>query len=136
MSVFLVVLLLVAGLARAVHDALAHSPACLARWGAFWDARDSWRLKYKNGEPALGARFPGSTTVFVALTDAWHASNAVAWGCVDTAFLLAAWPAYRWWAVAAVVVRRAVFEPVYRQLRKGAMRAKHRARPGCLRGGQ
>jgi hypothetical protein len=111
-------LLLVAGLARAVHDALTHTPGCLARWGAWWDARASWRLKYRGGEPTLGARFPGSTTVLVGFTDAWHCSNLVAWGCADAALLLVSWTGpWRWWAVVAITGRRVVFEPLYRYLR-------------------
>lgn len=37
-----------------------------------WNKRDTWRNKYKNGSPVYGERFPGSTTIFVFLTDFWH----------------------------------------------------------------
>ena len=36
----------------------------------------------------------------------------------DAAVLLTGWPAYRWYAVGAVVLRRCIFEPLYRFLRK------------------
>ena len=38
----------------------------------YWLKAKSWRSKYKQNNPILGAKFLGSTTVFVALTDAWH----------------------------------------------------------------
>jgi len=38
----------------------------------FWSPKQSWRNKYKNGDPAQGAKFLGSTTIFVGLTDGWH----------------------------------------------------------------
>lgn len=43
----------------------------------YWDPAVSWRNKYKNGDPVQGAKFPGSTTIFVSLTDAWHLCNTV-----------------------------------------------------------
>jgi hypothetical protein len=107
-----------AGAFRAVHDTLTHSPGALAGWGSFWNATTSWQRKYKNHDSTQGPAFLGSTTVFVALTDAWHLSNLLAWLCVDAGLLLVAWPALHWWAVAAVVVRRVVFQPLYSLLRK------------------
>ena len=38
----------------------------------WWDPAVSWRNKYELGEKQYGERFPGSATVFVFLTDAWH----------------------------------------------------------------
>lgn len=38
----------------------------------FWNPAVSWRNKYKNGDPAQGERFPGSTTMFASTTDAYH----------------------------------------------------------------
>lgn len=32
----------------------------------------NWSRKYKDNNPAAGARFPGSKTVFVFLMDGWH----------------------------------------------------------------
>lgn len=39
----------------------------------FWNPAVSWTNKYKNHNSALGPKFPGSTTVFVFTTDAYHA---------------------------------------------------------------
>jgi hypothetical protein len=38
----------------------------------FWDPSLSWANKYKNGCPAQGPKFTGSTDVFVWTTDAYH----------------------------------------------------------------
>lgn len=37
-----------------------------------WDPQFTYLNKYKNGDPTHGAKFPGSTTVFVGLTDPKH----------------------------------------------------------------
>ena len=39
----------------------------------FWNPEISWTNKYKNGDPLQGAKFPGSTTIFVGTTDGYHA---------------------------------------------------------------
>ncbi|HKC67738.1 MAG TPA: hypothetical protein VKG26_05875 [Bacteroidia bacterium] len=38
----------------------------------FWNPAISWTNKYKNNNPALGAKFAGSTDIFVCTTDAYH----------------------------------------------------------------
>lgn len=120
---------LLAGIFRAVHDPLTHSPQAnrITRWAwgldsRFWrhffDPAFSWRNKYKGGEEANGPAFPGSTTWLVAFTDAWHLSNLLAWLAADAAVLVLAWAGpHRWAAVGYVAARRLIFEPVYRWLR-------------------
>jgi hypothetical protein len=39
----------------------------------FYNPRLSWRNKYKPNQ--LVPKYPGSTTIFVALTDAWHSAK-------------------------------------------------------------
>ena len=39
---------------------------------SFWNPEISWKNKYKLNDPRYGPRFPGSTTIFVFVTDAWH----------------------------------------------------------------
>ena len=119
MAYLLIAVLTLAGLGKAVADALAHGSTRLTGLGAWWDNRTSWTLKYKNyygGDKR--PRFFGATTFLVLLTDAWHCFNALTWACVDAAVLVAAWTPYKWWAVADVLARRLVFEPVYSLLRK------------------
>ena len=38
----------------------------------WWNPAKSWRNKYKNKMVSNGPKFPGSTTVFSFVTDAWH----------------------------------------------------------------
>mgnify|MGYP005988820115 FL=1 len=38
----------------------------------FWDPRESWRNKYKNGDPLAGEKFFLSKSLLVGFTDAWH----------------------------------------------------------------
>lgn len=43
----------------------------------FWNPDVSWRNKYAGGLPENGERFPGSKTVFVWTTDAFHLTNTI-----------------------------------------------------------
>ena len=38
---------------------------------------DSWRNKWKNGDPKQGEKFPFSSTIFVLFTDRWHQYQAL-----------------------------------------------------------
>lgn len=116
----LTLLLGLAGLLRACHDALTHSPGKgkLARLGPWWDSATSWKRKYKNGDKTQGPAYPGATSWLIGFSDAWHASNTISWGVYDAAFVLAAWQHLAWWALVPVAVRRVVFAPVYQWLRK------------------
>ena len=66
-----------AGISNAVMDTLQHhfwqsifnTDRFNHKW---WDPEESWSNKYKNNKEADGPKFPGSTTVFVFVTDAWH----------------------------------------------------------------
>ena len=53
-----------------------HYPAFEARFPhadqSWWNPALSWHNKYEGGIPAQGPDFPGSTTVFVFVTDAYH----------------------------------------------------------------
>ena len=120
MGALIVALCLLAGIGKAVSDSSAHGSARLIHWFPSWGGPTSWRNKYRNGEPAQGPRFLLSTTALVFLTDLWHFANAATWACIDAAVVLAGWPTYRWWAVAGVVLRRVVFEPMYQWLRKSS----------------
>lgn len=64
-----------AGLCNGAADSLQfHFSLSFARnWmPGYWNPDYSWRRKYKNGRPADGPAFFGSTTFLVFLTDAWH----------------------------------------------------------------
>jgi hypothetical protein len=58
-----------------------HYPAFEARFPhadqSWWNPALSWHNKYEGGIPAQGPDFPGSTTVFVFVTDAYHLFGAI-----------------------------------------------------------
>lgn len=43
----------------------------------FLDPSISWKNKYKDNDLKKSEKFPGSTTIFVAFTDAWHLMQMV-----------------------------------------------------------
>ena len=119
MGPLLIVLCALAGVFRAFHDCMTFTPTALAKWGPFFDSSTSWTRKYADYyHDPVTPRFWGSTTVFVFVSDAWHLSNALSWGCADAALLIAGWQQYRWYVVAGVAARRIVFEPLFSRLRK------------------
>lgn len=125
-------LLLASAFFKAVQDNIAHHNS-LAHLGRWWDSTDSWKLKYKcfsqsNGwtdnvqwhpvQP-LTPRFFGSTTLFVALTDAWHAFQLLNYSAWQAALcLLLPFPWYQ--QLAAFFLLKlgygGFFELLYRKL--------------------
>lgn len=66
-----------AAASNAVMDTISfrYEKSVFAAVGAdrtWFNPRVSWRNKWKGGDPARGEAFVGSSTVFVAFTDAWH----------------------------------------------------------------
>ena len=69
------ILTIFAGLSEAVMDTLQFhfSKSPFSKYNnQFWNPQLSWKNKYKLGNPFFGAKFPGSTTIFVSFTDGWH----------------------------------------------------------------
>lgn len=72
----------VAGNANGIHETINYHydrfeavfPTANAQ---YWNPGVSWTNKYKDGNPALGARFPGSTSLLVFSTDANHLANNI-----------------------------------------------------------
>lgn len=73
-----VILISIAGISNAImdvvnfhfHTSIFNNPKVFNP--NYWNLAVSWRNKYKNGDPTQGARFFGSTSFLVFLTDAWH----------------------------------------------------------------
>lgn len=70
-------LVMLAGAADGVNQALLYQYAGFKRTfpaapDQFWKPSISGANKYKNGDPAQGAAFPGSRTWLVFLTDGYH----------------------------------------------------------------
>jgi hypothetical protein len=124
-----IALLIVAYVAKATIDNLTHQAgnSIFEKWGKWFDARVSWLNKYKPGSWEAGAkqpRFLGSTTVFVWLTDFWHAADSVyLTAYLVGGMLLGAWlgPVQAWpWVLAVVLVKGCgggVFQACYRLFR-------------------
>lgn len=80
MSLLLLIIWTLAGVAEAVQDVLAFhwSTSFFSRYpvGSFFGSplatAGTWLRKYKRQDPHNGPAFWGSTTLLVSLTDAWH----------------------------------------------------------------
>lgn len=72
--IFIGFCVIVYAICKAIQDTLQfHFHRSVFRnMGKWWNPAKSWMLKYKDGRPAKGERFLGSTTVFVSFTSAWH----------------------------------------------------------------
>lgn len=70
------ILVSISGLAECIMDKLQfhffETPFSDLKNQLFWNPQLSWKNKWKDGDPKLGEKFPGSSTLFVGLTDAWH----------------------------------------------------------------
>ncbi len=77
LAFFSVAMLACAAASNAVMDTLSfrYEKSVFAAVGmdqVWFNPKLSWRNKWKGGDPASGEAYPGSSTVFVAFTDAWH----------------------------------------------------------------
>lgn len=66
------ILTFIAGICNAIMDTIAHKGGGILPKGSWWDMNQSWRNKWKNGDPEQGEAFFLSSTALVFLTDAWH----------------------------------------------------------------
>ena len=63
------------GLADGFRDASMFGRVKWGRW--YNESLDSWKMKYKNEDYTQGALYPGSTSLFVGISDAPHGANSV-----------------------------------------------------------
>jgi hypothetical protein len=74
-------LIFLAGLFEACMDSLQFhfetSVFSKLKYQYFWNPEISWKNKYRDHDPTKGEDFPGSTTLFVAVTDGWHLSKGL-----------------------------------------------------------
>lgn len=73
-------LMMIGGAAKGFNETLQFHPDAFFKAfpGAnrqWFDPAISWKNKYKNGDPAQGAKFPLSTSVLVMFTDQYHLNN-------------------------------------------------------------
>ncbi len=68
-----------------------------------WSNPDvSWRNKWKDGNPAKGPAFPGSTHIFVGTTDLYHFANTIRNTTATTSMIIYGIPQFKkqednWW---------------------------------------
>ncbi len=89
----IVCLFLLAAFFNSVMDVLQfrYSKSVFARQGMsqeFFNPDISWRNKWKNGKPEEGEAYPGSSTVFVLFTDAWHLFQFLMFTCFELIILI------------------------------------------------
>jgi hypothetical protein len=79
MIYLLFILLIISAIANSIMDTLQHhysqSVFSKLKPNSFlykMSNPESWKNKYKEGNPDLGDKFFGSTTIFVWITDLWH----------------------------------------------------------------
>ncbi len=62
---------------------------CPAANDQYWDVYGgSWRNKYKNGDPAQGEAFLGSTSIFSFATDGYHLTRTISHLTLTAAMIL------------------------------------------------
>lgn len=86
-------LMVVSGGAKGFNETLQFHPDAFFK--AFpnasrqwFDPAISWKNKYKNGDPAQGAKFPLSTTVLVMFTDQYHLNNFIHRASMTSALII------------------------------------------------
>ena len=78
----------------------------------FWNPAISWKNKWKNGDPAQGERFWGSSTFLVWTTDAWHLLQFIMLTCFQLAIALPVIRLLRlrwWWVLIAIIPLKLAF---------------------------
>ena len=72
-------LLVIAGAANGVMDRIQHHYYTVPEsWNEqFWNPKESWRNKWKDGDHTKGEKFLFSSTFLVGLTDGWHLMKSI-----------------------------------------------------------
>jgi len=91
---------MIAGICNSIMDVLKtrfNKSIFLGKKPSSWiDPAMSWPNKWKNGSKSQGERFPGSSTVFVFVTDLWHLAKMLMLVAVMFAIVLYN-PIVVWW---------------------------------------
>lgn len=96
-------LLGVAGLSDGMLETIQHHYGTFkAKFPAandqFWNPQISWKNKYRNWDNGDNRpAFPGSTTIFVATTDAYHALRAIKKNSIMAAVVINVGSPQKWW---------------------------------------
>jgi len=84
-----IILIILAAIFKAVCDKIQfHFSTCVFRkLGLFWNPKESWRTKWKNGNKKEGEAFFMSSTWLVGFTDAWHLFQSLQWTAIILSIL-------------------------------------------------
>lgn len=107
------VLIMIAGVCNSIMDTLQfhYGASCFSNLNPFfWDPKESWKNKWKNGDRSQGEKFFGSSTFLVCFTDAWHLFQTFMLLCFSFAIVLYS-PMVNWWVDA--IIYHAVFGIVF-----------------------
>lgn len=117
-----IIAILLSAASKAVMDAIQFGQL-FSNKGQWWNPDTSWKLKWKNGNPSEGEKFPGSSTIFVRFTDGFHFFQGLFLTFMFTAMVLyphAIDTSWSWWILLHFAGIYAVFtgsfEIIYRLL--------------------
>jgi len=90
----------------------------------FWNPQVSWKNKWKNGDINQGEKFPFSSTVLVATTDAYHALRTIDRSMLYGAIIVNLGQKQKWYwyfidFVFITLTRNIGFNATYRFIYKG-----------------
>lgn len=84
----------------------------------YWNPQESWRNKWRNGDPAQGERYFGSSTFLAWNTDAYHLFRTIEKTAITGAVIIPLHGRKKWWVyplefAGAGLVWSAGFHTVY-----------------------
>lgn len=82
----------------------------------FWDPKISWRNKYKGRVPSKGPKFPGSTTIFVGITDGFHLMQLLMNLFIIVTIITGIYISHNFtftWSVTSIIIIYAVYKAIY-----------------------
>lgn len=74
MLIYFIISISLSSISKSLMDTLRFhfSTSIFKNCSSWWNPSESWKNKWKNGDPNQGEKFLGSSTIFVSFTDGWH----------------------------------------------------------------
>ena len=95
MLITIAILLILAGFSNSIMDTVdfRFSQSIFSKLKSekarlWWNQSQGWKNKYKDRDPDKGPAFPGSTTIFVWVTDAWHFFQMIMYTSLQLAIII------------------------------------------------
>ena len=112
----ILLLLMLAAFFNGVMDVLqfrySRSVFSDTKHGTYYNPRLSWKNKWKDGDHIKGEAYPGSSTVFVLFTDAWHLAQFFMFTCFEVALLFLLYKLYKfkwYWLLSIFLGMKIIF---------------------------